>query len=582
MHPRATLLTFLSLIQWIRCIWPLPTDVEHGSSVCWFSPDLALAYAPKDKKSPWTRLQNVLGRRSAEDDYHQWDADCVGDTLVKGAFNRLKEDIGAHAFVPWKFHPKGADFEPEMEGVHAKDANQMKSVRVKYGSGIASSGSHDAYSLSVSKDCELLVRANHPLGALRAFNTFTQLFYRHSNRDLGMYMDTAPLTISDAPTFEHRGLNLDISRNIISPQDVMRTVDALAFNKFNRVHLHASDAQSWVLEIPSIPELAAQGAYHESQVWTAADLHDVHEFGAARGVQVYIEIDMPGHTASIQQSHPELLTSFNRKPWEEYSAQPPSGQLKLNNTAVTTFITTLLSNLLPRTKPFSPLFHLGGDEITATAYNMTVSEVRPFLQAFMSHACSLVHSHALTPVVWEEHILDYNLTLPRDTIVQAWRGATPDRRSSLAELVGRGHRAIFGSNDHWYLDCGLGGWIDRDVSNPESPIKSPFLDYCAPYKNWREVLDYEPLKDIPKSQQHLVVGGEIHMWGEQTDGANLDSSLWPRVAAAGEVLWSGKGAVGENATRRLAEMREWLVQKGVGAGPVQVTWCLMNPGNCVL
>ena len=70
------------------------------------------------------------------------------------------------------------------------------------------------------------------------------------------------------------------------------------------------------------------------------------------------------------------------------------------------------------------------------------------------------------------------------------------------------------------------------------------------------------------------------MWGEQTDGMNLDSMLWPRVAAAGEVLWRGKGEVSEGVTRRLAEMREWLVGKGIGAGPVTVTWCLMNEGNC--
>ena len=46
------------------------------------------------------------------------------------------------------------------------------------------------------------------------------------------------------------------------------------------------------------------------------------------------------------------------------------------------------------------------------------------------------------------------------------------------------------------------------------------------------------------------------MWAEQTDGVNLDNNLWPRVAAAGEVLWRGKGVVSEDVTRRLAEMRE--------------------------
>ena len=58
--------------------------------------------------------------------------------------------------------------------------------------------------------------------------------------------------------------------------------------------------------------------------------------------------------------------------------------------------------------------------------------------------------------------------------------------------------------------------------------------------------------------------------------------LWPRVAAAAEVLWRGKGEVGEETTRRLAEMRERLVAIGIKAGMVQMQWGLMNRGGCIL
>ncbi len=58
--------------------------------------------------------------------------------------------------------------------------------------------------------------------------------------------------------------------------------------------------------------------------------------------------------------------------------------------------------------------------------------------------------------------------------------------------------------------------------------------------------------------------------------------LWPRAAAAAEVLWRGKGEVGESSTRRLAEMRERLVARGVKAGIVQMEWGLRNQGGCTL
>ena len=265
-----------------------------------------------------------------------------------------------------------------------------------------------------------------------------------------------------------------------------------------------------------------------------------------------------------------------------YSAQPPSGQLKLDNTNVTAFIGTLLNDLLPRVAPFSPYFHLGGDEINTEAYNMTVAEVKPFLQNFLDHAVSLVHAHKLSPIVWDEIVLHYNLTLPKNAVVQAWRSESAGVDSSLARVVDRGYRAIFGDTDHWYLDCGHGSWLDPDPKNPKSPVKEPYLDYCGPLHNWRAVYSYNPLANISHDKHHLVIGGEASMWAEKTDDVSLDNNLWPRLAAAAEVLWRGDGVVDESVTRRLAEMRELLVSKGVASRPVQVAWCLMNAGNCIL
>lgn len=498
-------------------------------------------------------------------------------SALNAAVERMREDVYSHSFVPWKFHAKTQVFEPNL----TEDRTYIRVISLEQSRPSTTTSSDESYTLMVSKGGNVSITFCHPLGGIRALSTLTQIFYKHSGANAGVYTPYAPLTIEDAPAFAHRGLNLDISRNIITPKDVMRTIEALAFNKFNRLHLHASDAQSWPLEIPALPDLAPKGAYHEDQIWSVADLHEVQNFGSYRGVEVYLEIDMPGHTASIHAAYPDLIQSYNRKPWVDFSAQPCAGQFKLDYQPVTDFITTLLSDLLPRTAPFSSLFHLGGDEVYAKANDMSPSELRPHLQSFMNHAFSLVHSHSLTPIVWEEHVLDFNITLPPDTIVQVWRAGMKSDRSALAEVVGRGHKALFGAHTHWYLDCGHGGWIDPDPSNADSPIKSPYLDYCGPLKNWREVYAYDPLADIPDSQQHLVVGGEVHMWAEQTDGVILDSNLWPRVSAAGEVLWRGKGVVGEDATRRLAEMREWLVASGIAAGPVQVTWCLMNPGNCM-
>jgi len=110
----------------------------------------------------------------------------------------------------------------------------------------------------------------------------------------------------------------------------------------------------------------------------------------------------------------------------------------------------------------------------------------------------------------------------------------------------------------------------------------PFNDYCSPVKNWRLVYSYDPLAGVPANQTSLVMGGEVHIWSEQTDPVNLDDMVWPRASAAGEVLWSGRqDASGQNrsqieASPRLAEFRERMVLRGVRAGPVQMVFCTQN------
>ena len=76
------------------------------------------------------------------------------------------------------------------------------------------------------------------------------------------------------------------------------------------------------------------------------------------------------------------------------------------------------------------------------------------------------------------------------------------------------------------------------------------------------------------------------MWSEQTDPSNLDDNVWPRASAAGEVLWSGaKDAQGQNrsqveASPRLNEMRERMVQRGIRCAPVQMIYCTQNGTQC--
>ena len=62
--------------------------------------------------------------------------------------------------------------------------------------------------------------------------------------------------IKDKPVFPHRGLLIDTARNFLPVSDILRTIDGLAATKMNVLHWHATDSQSFPLEIKSLPMMS--------------------------------------------------------------------------------------------------------------------------------------------------------------------------------------------------------------------------------------------------------------------------------------------------------------------------------------
>lgn len=186
--------------------------------------------------------------------------------------------------------------------------------------------------------------------------------------------------------------------------------------------------------------------------YSPAVLADIQQYGANRGVQVILEIDQPGHTSSIALSYPELITAFNVQPdWYTYAAEPPSGSLKLNSPAVYDFLGTLWNDLLPRVYPYSTYFHTGGDEVKANAYLLdeTVQSndsliLQPLVQKLVDFNHDKVRAAGLTPIVWEEMLLEWNLTLGSDVIVQTWQSD-----DAVLQTVQKGHKALVGNYHYW-------------------------------------------------------------------------------------------------------------------------------------
>lgn len=437
-------------------VWPLPTEYTHGDKVLWITREkVSVAYHGAENVRPLLLYQNEQLLTSFEQNspgYHRRsDNATTGNQIVNNAVERTFKTLFDQNFIPWKFNPRLSDFEPE-EGADSTHISIITLTQTAPDSKDIHKPTTDldeSYTLEVTEDGKVDISAKTSIGLLYGLTTFSQLFYKHSSGSV--YTPLAPVSITDAPKFKWRGLNVDTSRSFKPMADLYRMIDALSYNKMNRLHWHVTDSQSWPLEIDSMPEVADKGVYVKWQRYTKEDVQALQEYGSLLGVEVALEIDNPGHTASIAFSHPDLIAAFNVQPkWTDYCAQPPCGTLKLNSTKVYDFLEKMFDDLLPRLKPFTSYFHLGGDEVNKNSYTLddTVGSndsavLQPLMQKYMDRNMKQVESYGLVPLVWEEMLLDWNLTLPKNTIVQTWQSD-----EAVAKVVSAGYQALVGNSNY--------------------------------------------------------------------------------------------------------------------------------------
>eukprot|EP00252_Welwitschia_mirabilis_P006389 TRINITY_DN17264_c0_g1_i1.p1 TRINITY_DN17264_c0_g1~~TRINITY_DN17264_c0_g1_i1.p1 ORF type:complete len:589 (-),score=40.87 TRINITY_DN17264_c0_g1_i1:259-2025(-) len=464
-------------------------------------------------------------------------------------------------------------------------------------------GVDESYTLSVpAKGGVVNVTAKTPWGAIRGLETFSQLvLVKPGNTDS---VSVNEVWIEDSPIFAHRGLLLDTSRNFYPVEDILRTIRALSYNKMNVFHWHITDSHSFPLDLKTEPELARKGAYSLDMRYSAEDVKKIVEFGKSHGVRVIPEIDTPGHTASWAEAYPDIVTCAGEfwydpsEPSEDrLAAEPGAGQLNPLNPSTYKVVNNVLKEV---TETFpEQMFHAGADEITTACWE-TDTEIQEYLKSDsnLSHLLEqyvsktntfLTKSCNKTSIIyWEDILLSEKVHsrpqfLPKQTtILQTWN----DGPKNTKIITSMGYRAIVSSADYYYLDCGHGGWLGNDsryTKNPSEDLAGG--SWCAPFKTWQTIYNYDITQGLTEQESRLVLGGEVALWSEQSDAVGMDGRIWPRASAMAESLWSGNRD--EKGRRRYAEailrLNQWryrMLRRGIYAEPLQPLWCLQNPGMC--
>ncbi|KAF2793353.1 glycoside hydrolase family 20 protein [Melanomma pulvis-pyrius CBS 109.77] len=541
--------------------------------------------------------------------------------VLQDGFARATEAFSELNWIPQATEAPARKFEafPTPTGTASKAKRQygnytgsLTSVNVQIADTRAAlqHGVDESYTLEIAPGSSSIeITAETVYGALHAFTTLQQIVINDGSNKL---IVEAPVSIQDAPLYPVRGIMVDSGRNFISKKKMFEQIDGMALSKLNVLHWHMVDAQSWPLEIKAYPQMT-EDAYSPNEVYTHATISAIVKYAAARGIRILPEVDMPGHANSgwkqVDRGMMACIDSWwSNDNWATHTAvEPNPGQLDiLNNKTyeVTGKVYKELAGLFP-----DSWFHIGGDELHMNCYNFSTAissffasgkTMGDLVQHWVDTAIPNFRAQAnKTLVMWEDVVISPDAAasglVPKDVVLQAWNNGL----ENIYNLTRDGYRVIVSSADFMYLDCGYGGWVSNDPrynvqTNPNKTDGTPNFNYgagggswCAPYKTWQRIYDYDFTQGLSAAQKQLVQGAIAPLWSEQVDDTVISGKMWPRAAALAELVWSGnRDATGAKRTteltQRILNFREYLVASGVGAAPLMPKFCLQNPHECDL
>lgn len=429
------------------------------------------------------------------------------------------------------------------------------------------------------------ILANSIFGALRGLETFAQIIKWNGERITIPY---TPFYIYDKPYWPWRGILIDCARHFMPISKLESILDSMVFSKLNVFHWHLSDAESFPLEISSLPQLAQKSSYSHSATYSSKDVSHIIKYAQYRGIRVVPEIDTPGHTYSIGKSFPEMIVNC-KNVIEETSGFPNINSVALNltNENLYQFLDTIYGEL--STLFTDEFIHIGGDEVISRCFDefpsiknwmnknrMNVKNYNDLILYFRTKITpNIVKKKKM--IVWQEAIEEMipygnkSPLNPNNTVVQVW--IADKFWSTIEQSLRLGYRTI--SSSGWYLD--------QQIPNPNKTIEglpvSKYIHYLD-IDTWEDFYLMNPFQNLNLSSldQTLFLGGEIAQWGESVTPDSILANIWPRSAGSAERLWVGPNNIDpvNSAYHRLIRFQCYLLQRGIESSGLRPNYCTFS------
>lgn len=404
----------------------------------------------------------------------------------------------------------------------------------------------EAYELVIT-ELTIKLSATGPAGIFYGIQTLRQIIQKETGSgNIVRSVNLPVMSIYDAPSYEWRGLNLDVSRHFFSADYLKKCIDRLALYKFNRLHLHLTDDQGWRVEIRKYPLLTSAGAWRTFNrldsmcikraeenpdfnldpqhiitkdgkqlyggYYTRDQLLDLVSYARAKHVEIIPEIDMPGHMMAAISAYPYLSCSNKPEHGELFSSPLCAGKEE-----VYSFVEDILTEILEIFP--SRYIHIGADEVDKKFWASStdciqfmkkngLSDVNELQSYFVQRVQKFLESKGRETIAWDEALEggvnpDINIMYWR-----TWVASVPEK------AVSNGNRVINAQGDPLYF-AGEGNALFN-------------------------VYHFNVVrKTIPEGKANLIKGAHASVWAEMVPSEKVaDSRIFPRLIALSEAVWS--------------------------------------------
>ena len=356
----------------------------------------------------------------------------------------------------------------------------------------------------------------------------------------------SPMLIEDFPRFKHRGMMLDVSRHFMPKEFIKKFLDIMAMHKMNKFHWHLTDDQGWRIEIKKYPKLTEIGSKRDETLigharfagknpkfdgipyggyYTQNDIKEIISYAEKKFIEIIPEIDMPGHTAAMIASYPELGTSKQnitvKKSWGVQN------EILIPSENTFNFLNGLfkeVSELFP-----SQYVHIGGDEARKKQWvesdqvqnlmkDLEIEDEDSLQTYFIGRVQKILSNYGKKIIGWDE-IIEGGLL--ENATVMSWRGEEGGIFAAKS-----GNDAIMSPTSHLYFD-----YYQAKTGEPLA------IGGLIPLE---KVYSYEPIpRGLDINQATKILGAQGNIWTEYIKTTEMVEYMSvPRMTALSEIVWS--------------------------------------------